>query len=83
MRARGNLVGKDLRLLDQHRRLDGVEATVEADADAIVFSAAFAVLPASANPRIVSMIRLPAWGSPLLSIELTGYFGFVLRALDN
>ncbi len=42
-RARRDLVGEDLQLLDQHRGLDGVEAAVQADADAIVFAAALAM----------------------------------------
>ena len=42
-RARRDLVGEDLQLLDQHRGLDGVEAAVQSDADAIVLAAALAV----------------------------------------
>ena len=49
--ARRDLVREELQLLDQHRRLDGVEPAVEADAGAIVFVAALAVDAQAAQHR--------------------------------
>ena len=49
--ARGDLVRKDLELLEQHRRLDRVEPRGEADARGIVFVAALAMHAEAAQPR--------------------------------